>query len=449
MTILKNEVLALTQNQDRYKDAEAYYEGDVPEVFASAKLRNVLRHSAGYRSTLNFCRPVVDAVVNRLEVSNVYGTTKAATDKIAEIMKNNELHLEMHDIHRRALEFGDCYAIVWPDEDGDIEISYNSPRSTVVVYDPERPRRKLYAVKMWNDSNNSTRMNVYYADRTDKWKVQNANPTEGSNWNFIESVDNPFGEIPVFHFRTHRPFGRPEHFDMYDAQDYINKEFIQSMVTIDYQGAPQRYAIAEAGANSEMEDFDDDDNSRENINALQNGPGEFWFFNGMKQVGEFKPADPEVFWKPIKDTVRACASLTNTPLHYFERTGNVPSGEALRAAEAPLIKKVRNRAESFGQTWVDIFNFALKIEQINATVVVEWAEVESIDESEHWDIMLKKRNVGLSGAQALREGGYSEPDIEKILGEAKEERAAGLVTGYERSTRVSTTNDETQEVTSE
>jgi hypothetical protein len=444
MTILKEQVLAVQERQPDYKEAETYYEGDVAERFGNARLRAVMRSST-YTSRLNFCRPVLDAVANRIEIAEVSAPTKANTVKLGEIFEYNQLELDASQIHLATLEYGDAYAIVWPDEDGNVEISYNSPRGTAIVYDPESPKKKLYAVKMWQQGE-GTRLNVYYADRIEKYFVQNKNPTEGSNWNLIDTVDNEFGEVPVFHFRTHRPFGRPEHKDAYDAQDYINKQFIQSMVTADYQGAPQRYALSEAGTSNELDDFGDDDTARENVNSLQNGPGELWYLNGVKEVGEFKVADPETFWGPIKNTVRSMASLTYTPLHYFEKTGNVPSGEALRTAEAPLIKKVRNRCASFGQTWREIFKFAMKIEGIDTDVTVKWKEIESSDEGERWDIIAKKRNAGVGLAQALREDGYDEEVIAKIMEEAKTEREQDLVEKYSRSVRATTTHDETNPV---
>ena len=127
MTILKEYVLAVTDRQDEYKTAEAFYEGDVAEVFGSQRLRATMR-TTGYQSRLNFCRPVVDAVLNRLEIADIEGTTQEATKKIGQIFEDNQLFLDANEIHRRALEFGDCYAMVWPDEEGNIEISYNSPR---------------------------------------------------------------------------------------------------------------------------------------------------------------------------------------------------------------------------------------------------------------------------------------------------------------------------------
>jgi hypothetical protein len=444
--ILKEQVLAVTDRRNDYEEAGAYYEGEVAEVFATAGLRRAMRKT-GYRSRLNFCRPVVDAVQNRLEIAAVQGTSDTGSKVIDETWEFNELGLDSNEIHRWALVYGDCYAMVWPDEEGNIEISYNTPLTTTIVYDPEHPRRKLYALKMW-ESEDGTHLNVYGSDTVEKYFTSSKEVTEGAQWSQQDSVENPFGEVPVFHFRTMRPFGRPEHKDAFDAQNYINKQFIQSMITADYQGAPQRYALSKIETSSEIEDFEEGDTDRENMGALKNGPGEVWYMKGVDKVGEFKPADPAVFWTPIKDTVRSMASLTNTPLHYFEKTGNVPSGEALRVAEAPLIKKVADRKQSFGQSWRDLFKFVLKANGIEDDVQVKWVEVESLDELERLDAALKKRNEGISLQQVMREQGYDDEVIARVIAEAKEERDTGQVAGYERAAntnpevRVQPENDE-------
>ena len=330
--------------------------------------------------------------------------------------------------------------MVWPDEDGNLEISYNSPLTTTLVYDPESPRKKLYAVKMWETAE-GTRMNIYTPDSIAKYFAKSHNVTEGTQWSLQDTVENPFGEVPVFHFRTNRPFGRPEHRDAYDAQDYINKQFIQSMFVADYQGAPQRYALRKATEGNEIQDFQEGDTERENDGALKNGPGQLWDLVGYDKVGEFSPADPRVFWEPIKDTIRSMASTTNTPLHYFEKTGNVPSGEALRVAEAPLIKKVQDRQAAFGRAWRDLFKFILKANGLEEDVQVKWKAVESLDELERLDAGLKKRNIGLSIAQVMSEEGYDEEVITRTLAEAKLERDNGDATDYPR-VRVQENNDE-------
>lgn len=429
--ILKEQVAAITRRRNEYEEAGAYYEGNVAEVFATANLRRAMRKT-GYNSRLNFCRPVVDAVQNRLEITSVLGTSDEGQKVIDETWEFNELNLDSNEIHRWTLVYGDCYAMVWPDEDGNLEVSYNTPLTTTIVYDPEHPRKKLYAIKMW-ETEDGTRLNVYGPETIDRYSTTSTEVTDAAQWSLTESIENPFGEVPVFHFRTMRPYGRPEHKDAFDAQNYINKQFIQSMVVSDYQGAPQRYALSTIENSSEIEDFEEGDTDRENIGSLKNGPGEVWYMKGIHTVGQFQPADPAVFWTPIKDTVRSMASLTNTPLHYFEKTGNVPSGEALRVAEAPLIKKVADRKQSFGQSWRDLFKFVLKVNDLDEDVQIKWVEVESLDELERLDAALKKRNEGISLQQVMREQGYDEEVITRVIAEAKDERDTGQVAGYERA----------------
>lgn len=440
MTQLTEQVRSILDRSADYREAEAYYEGNTREAFATAKLRNAFAR-VGYNVHLNFCRPVVDAVQNRLEISNVKAVSDAGQAVIDAVWEYNQLGLDANEVHRRALVGGDAYVLVWPDALGNVEISYHGADTTSIVYDPESPRTPLYAVRMWA-SGDSTRLNVYYADRIEKYRAQGTEPTESTNWTRIGTVENPYGRVPVFHFRTMRPYGRPEHKDAYDAQDFINKQFITSMWVSDFQGAPQRYALKRVGASSDLADYDDDAPERENTGALKNGPGEMWELEGYDAVGQFSPAEPSVFWDPIKDTVRSMASLTNTPLHYFEKTGNVPSGEALRVAEAPLIKKVNDRQISFGQSWREVFQFVLAIEGINEDVQVQWHAVESLDELERLDAALKKRNIGMSRAQVLREMGYDEEVIVRILEEADADIAAGHVYQRVPQTRVQTDNDE-------
>ena len=444
MTILKEAVNAVLERKDYYTTAKDYYEGEVPEVFATARLRRVFR-TTGDLSRMNFCRPIVNAVSNRMEIASISGDTKTATAKIAEVWNNNDLGLEAKEIHDKALIYGDAYAMVWPDSNGDVRISYHSPEGMALVYNPENPTEKLYAVKIWRSEQNVTRMNIYTATSIRKYRTNSDTVTEGSQWTLIETVENPFGEVPVFHFRTHRPFGRPEHYDAYDAQNAINKLFITSMHTIDYQGAPQRYALANPDG-GEGADFDDDEADLTAMQNLKNGPGELWYMKGVTKVGEFSVADPKNFWEPIKDTVRVMSALTDTPLHYFERTGNNPTGNGLRTAEAPLLKKIADREQSFGYTWRDIFRFVLRIEGIKSGVQVFWQTHESLDELERWDVALKKINAGLSHRQALREGGYSDEQIEQIMSERQQEAEAGLYYQRAPQVRTNTNKDETQAV---
>lgn len=441
---VKDAVAGLLGRRGYYKVALDYYDGNIPETFASAKLKRAFKIT-GDSSRLNFCRPVVNAVNDRLEIASISAQTERANKIISKVWADNELMLEAQEIHRRALVFGDCYAIVWPDpETGDIQIGYNSPTDVVMVYDPENPRKKLFAVKTWMPDDKTLRMDVFTRESISRYQANSTFLTEGLNWTQIDSVDNPFGEIPVFHFRTHRPFGRPEHYDAYDAQNAINKLFVTSMFTVDYQGAPQRYALAQMD-DSQLSEWDEDSSDRQNIESMKSGPGELWYMKGVASVGEFEAADPDTFWKPIHDSINAMSALTGTPLHYFEAT-NLQTGNALRASEAPLLKKVGDRQTSFGATWEEMFRFVLKVEGVSGQPRVYWKVMESLDEVERWDVTLKKINAGLSYRQALIEGGYPEKEVDRIMAERQAEYAAGLYYQRAPQARQSTTSNETNAV---
>lgn len=444
MKHLQGAVKSVLDNKDHYETARDYYEGNVPEVFATARLRAAFKQT-GDRSRLNFCRTVVHAVSNRLEIGSISAGSDEANEIIRKAWESNDLGLEADDAHRQACSFGDYFALVWPDERGEWQITFHNPLSAAIVYNPTNMREKLYGTLLWKSGDNEHRMNIFTKDNVYKYRADTGMLTDNVHWAHVETIENPFGEVPMFHFRTHRPKGRPEHYEAYDGQNAVNKLFITSMHTIDYHGAPVRYALT-TGGDGELSDFDEDETERENVGALRNGPGELWYLKGVNRVGEFKPADSDSFWKPIREILRSMAVVSDTPLHFFERTGNNPTGNGQRTAEAPLLKKVEDRKRMFGYAWRDLFRFILRAEGIAGEVVVYWKTNESLDELERWDVSLKKINAGLSHRQALREGGYTDEQIEQIMEERQQEAAAGLYYSRAPGTRVNTGNDETHDV---
>lgn len=408
--------------KDGYNRAETYYEGTQPEVFLNQRWFKLFqKNQSDFR--FNFSKTVVDAVLNRLEIDQIETSSPQADAYMANLLEQADIKLDINEIHRNTLIYGDSYAIVWPDENGKLAIDYNSPLTTVVIYDQENPRKKLFAAKMWQYADYDTKkihMNLYYPDRIEKYvgygEIENMGTPQGSNFLLAETIPNPWNEVPVFHFRTHKPYGRPEHADAFGPQDAINKLVNTHMLTVDYQGAPQRYALTTGGNVAEMDDFSEGDTARENIGALKNGPGELWYLQGVQTVGQFPAAEPKTFTEPVNEFVNQMAAITSTPTHYFQKGTYVSSGQALRAAEAPLVKKVKNRQLALESTWRDLFLFMLKIEGIAATIDIDWAEAEIVDEVDQWDVAVRKKSVGMPLEQILLELGY-DPELATQISE--------------------------------
>lgn len=452
-----------------YDLAEQYYVGNRPEFFASIRYRIALQRT-GTTYRMNFAKTPVDAVVDRLEIHGIVAGDDATTNILKQVLDANQFDIEAPEVHRRAGEFGDAYLLIWPDtgdepepdtddepnnptdtepeaeetEDIDddsptdivggqvIDMYYNDPRTMRVFYDEENPRRKKYAVKLWKyGTEGQQRINLYYKDRIEKWVTQAGRKGDQAiDWIHFDDgtgewpTPNPYNRIPVFHFRNDRPYGQPEHINAYGAQDAITKIIITHMTTMDYHGFPQRYAIQGGDLDDDdaMEDFDfeDGDPEEDDEGAVQKRatvtarPGELWLLKNVKGVGQFDAAKADVFLGPLDTYVRSMAQLTTTPYHYFDPSGNVPSGESLRVADAPMVKKVQHRQINFGATWCEAAEFILLLlgnKNAAGTVNVNWASPVTYDDLLVWDLAQYKRDTGVPIRQILGEAGYSEEQM--------------------------------------
>jgi hypothetical protein len=456
MTDLMIGLGALAENFDDYEIAETYYEGCPDELIGNAQLRRLLVQGGyGERFRINLAKTPVDALLGKVQISSITTDSEAGDAALALLREDNLMELQEGETHRRTFEYGDAYLIVWPDaqdddtEDGDrslaaskVQISYNSPQTVRMIYDDDHPNRKKFAVKSWFNGSR-WRADLYYPDRIEPYiSKTKERPTTDDGWEpYTEDegtwpLVNPYGEIPVFHFRNGLPYGRPEHKDAYAPQDAVNKIVATQMASTDSQGFPQRYGLLdpEAVLNENNDDpFRDNETEVDSTvdasrkgqrSGLRGGPGTMLFLAGLKEVGQFATADSKNFMDPLEVYVRLMAQVTTTPLHYFDPSGDQPSGESLRAADAPLIAKARNRKQYLTPTWQDVYKFALKLMGVVvASVDVQWAPDTTIDDVAGWEVIEKKIANGVTQDQALREAGYTDEQVENFLDANQEEMA--------------------------
>ena len=122
------------------------------------------------------------------------------------------------------------------------------------------------------------------------------------------------------------------------------------MVTAEFSAFPARYVISSA-----------------EIDTLQNAPNMIWDLpagiEGQQntQVGTLEAANLNNYSGQIEALAQSISSITRTPRHYFEHQGAQISGEALITMEAPLVKKVYQKRELFGDVWQEVGQFALLV----------------------------------------------------------------------------------------
>jgi hypothetical protein len=439
MTDLAAGLAALDEALPRVTEAQELYDGTAPEIFSSHRMAILLKNS-GRKFRLNWCRSVVTAVLNRLEIASISAVTGGEEDDPLDGQSSpaqatldlawtrNRMGLLTRDMHEAALSQGETFGIVWPGADGFPRIHHNPPSQVAVVYDPEDEQVKLFGIKRWA-SGKRTRANLYYADRIERYISDGVEVEGEEGWAAYYdeaageteddwAVPNDYGVVPVFHFRPQWPKARPEHADAYGAQNGLNKLLASYFGTVDYQVAPQRYALTDKSnaATAADEDFQDIEADGETVKTRDRdqphaGPGTVWWMDNAKAVGQFAPADPETFWKPITQLVQHTAVTTDTPSHVFQFGGTPPSGESRRAENEPLYAKVANRQLGLGPTWEELYTFVLQVAGVGGTVAVDWAPIDRADDKDGLEAAEKKITLGVPRDVVLGEVGYTDREM--------------------------------------
>ncbi len=435
---------AIDAAADGYAAAAHYYDGTASEVFANGSLAAKLART-GRRYRFNFAKTPVNVIADRLEVAavTVPGDQAATTLLQQKVWDANQLTLETPDANRKTLRDGDGYLVVWDgDSDGTVDVCFNSAGTMRLMYDPENPRRKAYAIKSWwtgVEGKRHRRATLYYADRIERWITAVAQSTGELDTDWIEYRDNdgdawptpnPHGEVPVFHLRTGSPYGTPVHWDAYGPQDALTKLMVTMMATTDYAGFPLRYALTEPnalvdGTANVTPNWDDDADATEADRGqadLPIGPGSVWMASGLKNVGQLDAADPKHFLDPAEFVIRSMAQVTNTPLHFFDPGGDQPSGEARRTAEGSMTKMIRYIQQRFGAEYSAALSFALKIVgRPGAKVDVRWTPAIATDDQDSWTTAGLKLAVGVPVRQVLLEQGYLSDQVDEWISSTGED----------------------------
>lgn len=446
--IIKKALNCLKARLEDYRTYAEYYEGRHNLAFASDKFNNAFGNLFR-KFASNFCAPVVDVAVARLQVtgfSRETGEPKqpgAKQDPLAkeawEIWQANRMDQRAGEVHTEALIAGDAYVIVWPDADSYPRLWPCVAEQMVVEYDPEVPGRILWAVKAWLlDGDDGTpeagkcRLNVYLPDRIEKYVSQNtqqgalpdqatalvAHRPDGEKWPLFHD----WGRVPVFHFPNAGRIGKRGKSELRDVkplQDALNKAVTDMMVNSEFVAFPQRWATGL--------DVILDSNGRA-IPPFTPGPDRLWAGGENVQFGEFSQGDLKQHLEVQEGFKLDIARVSQTPLHYLiPQSGQFPSGESLKTAEGPFVAKLESRQVSFGNVWEDVIRFALKMRKQAVDEVrlsTTWKNAAPRSESDQAQTGVLKQQIGVSKQQLLREMGYSEDEIATMVQEARDNAAA-------------------------
>jgi hypothetical protein len=421
ITDLQRAYKALSGKRKAYTDLWAYYDGKQPTVYTSKRLKEIFKDlDATFNE--NWCSVVIDCATDRINLQG-FSVAGESGKKLTELFQELQLGLEADDVHEAALVTGEAFLIVWKEEDDPLpQAYYNDPRLCHLFYDPENPRKKSFAAKWWVDEQLKTRLTLYYPDRLEYYISRGKTDATASANAFMpvpedDKADNPFGEIPVFHFRPERRTIKGDLANVVPLQNGINKMLADMMVAAEYGAFKQRYVISNADTTN-----------------LKNAPNEVWNIpagDGVgqaSQVGQFDATALENYLKAIDSLAAAAAIISRTPKHYLFSQVGTPSGEALIAMEAPLNKRVQNHIDRFTITWREVAAFLLKLSGAADVPLIsiqpQFTKPETVQPKTEADIRKTNVDSGVPLVTALRWEGKTQEEIDQMTRDKAEERKA-------------------------
>jgi len=448
--------------QDNVSLYREYYDGD-HNVKLSERQEEYIQGVDG-RFCLNMCPVVVNSMTDRLVVSGFSVSAPPSTqgdeaarpegeepetawaETINEWWTDNRGDGLQRKIHKAAARDGNSYAIVsWDEEKGRPRFEWqprfvayggnpNNGRGVKVHYEPDGVTI-LCASKRWVEVDRVTlnqvrRLNLYFADRIEKYYADTRSGDAGYEGNWQEWMDEgdaawplpwrdakgqPLG-VPIAHFKNADAGyaeGDSELVSVIPLQDVLNKILVDMTADADYSAFR---ILTQSGG------------KRPDGNAF---PGMI-MHNPDKEVkfGVIDGSGSDQFITAIDAVVKYIADVTRTPQYMFFQTGQMPSGEALKTAESGLMAKVQDRQVGYGNAYEDMMTIAVRLANTfgggvdipdGAIINTVWDETATVtleDRRDKADFLL---GAGFE-RESLRVYGYDDVEIERLETERQESR---------------------------
>lgn len=414
--VLEEMLKALDARQSDLQRLADYHTGKHRLAFTSQKFREAF---GGMFSSFadNFLPLVVSAVEERLNVQGFRHGRDPKADKDAwEIWQRSGLDALSQLAHKQSLIKGDSYAIVWADKDGRPKVSVESPNQVIVAFSAHDRTKRVAALKSWKDGEGKHAI-LMLPDMIFKFEMSTAN---GGTWIPDQDDDeswpmpNPLGVVPAVPLindpSLDSPYGVSEFLGVLPLQDAINKTLADAMVASEYIAFPQRYVTGL--------ELPEDDNG--NVKSPFNIAMDKLLIAEDPQAtfGTLAAGDLKNYTVLLDELVQHMSTQTRTPPHYFNIGGNLPSGDAIKAAETGLVAKARRKMVFFGEGWEEVMRLCFRVIGDARADVVDgetiWANPEYRSEAELADALVKRMAIGVPRQQLWEDAGYTQTQISRF-----------------------------------
>lgn len=422
----------LMADRPRLDLLEQYRCGDHPLPIGHQRMREAFR-VLQKKARSNYTGLVVEAVKERSRALGIRKGSKTIDPAAQKRWQANSLDAESMICHSWSATFGRAYAIVGPPTQENYDqpvVSIEDPREVIHEPHPLRRRKAVAGLKIYVDDIVGQHKAVLYLDDGSVYyfyRVKRKNEGlyrkfDQAKW-LVDESDFEGGEtqlpikvcpvVPFINRPDYEPMGFGEFEDVLDVQDRINSTILDRMVISRMQAYRQRWMKGTKITDDEGNPLPPFDPGADLLWAVEDDKAEF---------GEFQTTDIRPLLDATKADINDLAAITRTPPHYLLGALVNVSGDALTAAETGLVSKVRDRMNSWGESWEDVDRIGgLYLgEEPDPTSTMIWADPQFRSVAEASDAAVKQQAVGVPWADLMALLGFGPTDIERM----RSERAA-------------------------
>jgi hypothetical protein len=424
-TLARLEVLFQARREEHKIIATArdYYNGDHPTLLTDRQ-REFLHHRRRLKFAMNYCRLVIDAVVERLAVTGFRADDQRTASWLASLWKTARLDAISKAVHLAAVRDGNGFIIVDYDPLADrprFSLNQSDDGSGGVSMQYDADGNPVYAAKRWTVDGGpgagiTRRLNLYYPDRIEKYISNTTTPfwqpikDEPFPLPWLDRFGDPLG-IPVIHFRNRdvgTAQGSSEITDVIPLQDALNKTLIDLIAVADTNAFPLLVALGF----EVPEDFTISPGALVQIPPTMDAHTDFKMLSG---------ADLSNFIGVLEHLVMEIARVSSTPLSRFQASGQVAAEGTLKQQDAGLVAKVEHKQVTFGNAWEDAMQMAIRLQntfgaaRYDDTSPLEtlWRPAAPRSEVEQLQTLLLKAQLGVPAEILLAEAGYTDIPVQQ------------------------------------
>ena len=364
----------------------------------------------------NLAELVVNAVAERLQVTGFRFGNEEDSSAAWAIWQANSMDADAEMLQTDALTQGSSFVLVQPDEASPVgvTISPESALQATVLYQPGNRHRRRAGYKRWTDEATAGRTEVLITpDEIVTWEpgTSRARP-------LVEP--NPAGVVGMVELAPQpRTVGPPrsELLSVIPIQDRVHTTLFNRSVSVDYGANRQVWATGIKVAREVIKAQDGTDTTKVS-RPFQIGANRLLTNeNPDGRFGSIAESNLQGYLDAVKQDVELLASITQTPAHYLLGTVANLSADALKAAEAGLVSKVRRRALHLGEDWEEVIRLGLQFigspaaADVSAEVI--WADFETRTEGQLVDALVKMATLKVPYEVLWEKWGATQQEIER------------------------------------